>query len=196
MPRLSRRAAPRAVACTAQKGDRAALPLAALLSLALLTSAVVPEEADAARSGGRVGGSSFSSRRASAPSMGRSGGYSRYAPSHGSVPSPYCPGPSTPLSCPLSCSLTGLASVPSYPLGSGSSFLTYRGGGGVTVIAPSVGYGYGFGMPFFPGFGYGIGMGITSTLFQLLFFAIVAQAVLGAIRNAAGKGDDKDEDSW
>jgi len=62
-------------------------PLAALCAAALLTGAIVPEEALAARSGGRVGGSSFSARRSapSAPRAGPSSGptirnYNYYAP--------------------------------------------------------------------------------------------------------------------
>lgn len=43
------------------------LPFAATLAAALMFTAAVPEDALAARSGGRVGGSSFSSRRAAPP---------------------------------------------------------------------------------------------------------------------------------
>lgn len=49
--------------------DRLAVPSAALLGAALLLTAT-PDAAEAARSGGRVGGSSFSSRR-SAPAPSR-----------------------------------------------------------------------------------------------------------------------------
>lgn len=51
-------------------------PVATLLVCALVSGAVIPEEALAARSGGRMGGSSFRSR---APSMPRGGGsYRQY----------------------------------------------------------------------------------------------------------------------
>lgn len=69
--------------CRAQKADeeshiaqKMALPFTAALAAALVMSAVAPEDALAARSGGRVGGSSFSSSRSSAPrsSAPRSGG--------------------------------------------------------------------------------------------------------------------------
>ena len=42
-------------------------PFAATLAAALMLSASLPEDAMAARSGGRVGGSSFSARRAAPP---------------------------------------------------------------------------------------------------------------------------------
>lgn len=61
--------------------DRLAVPSAALLGAALLLTAT-PDAAEAARSGGRVGGSSFSSRRAapapSRPSPGPSRQYNSY----------------------------------------------------------------------------------------------------------------------
>lgn len=50
-------------------------PVAALVVCALLSGAVLPEEAMAGRSGGRMGGSSFRSR----PAMPRGGGR-RYGP--------------------------------------------------------------------------------------------------------------------
>lgn len=78
-PGVSRRAAAPRVLCSAKKADgqqaeapRVALPVAALVGAALLTSALVPEEALAAKSSGRVGGSGFSSRRAAAPSAASS----------------------------------------------------------------------------------------------------------------------------
>lgn len=47
------------------------IPLGATLAVILLTSTIVPEEALAARSGGRIGGSSFRSM----PRVSRGGGY-------------------------------------------------------------------------------------------------------------------------
>lgn len=61
------------VVCSAQKDEeqsgfaKLAVPLATVIAAGLLTGAVLPEEALAARSGGRVGRSGFSSRRSSAP---------------------------------------------------------------------------------------------------------------------------------
>lgn len=62
------------VRCFASKdgqGNVAAPAIAALAALAILSSATFPEDALAARSGGRVGGSGFSSRRAAPPSQSR-----------------------------------------------------------------------------------------------------------------------------
>lgn len=53
-----------------------AMPLAGFVAAAMLAGALIPEEAMAARSGGRVGGGGFSSGR----SMGRSAAPSRSAP--------------------------------------------------------------------------------------------------------------------
>ncbi len=52
--------------------QRAPAVIASLVAAALLSGAIVPEEALAARSGGRVGGSSFSSRSYSSRSSGSS----------------------------------------------------------------------------------------------------------------------------
>eukprot|EP00210_Caulerpa_lentillifera_P003098 g2960.t1 len=52
-------------------------PVTALLVCALLSGAVIPEEALAARSGGRIGGSAFRSRAPSMPSGG-GGSYRQY----------------------------------------------------------------------------------------------------------------------
>lgn len=50
------------------------IPAAATLAAALVTSAIVPEEAMAARSGGRIGGSAF---RSAPRAMPRGGGGTR-----------------------------------------------------------------------------------------------------------------------
>lgn len=65
------------IVCAAQKPEHeqqqhVALPVAALVAAALLASSVAPEEALAARSGGRVGGSSFSARRSAPAGPSRS----------------------------------------------------------------------------------------------------------------------------
>lgn len=51
--------------------EKISVPVVAVMACALLSGAVIPEEALAARSGGRIGGSSFRSR---APAMPRGGG--------------------------------------------------------------------------------------------------------------------------
>ena len=61
------------ITCQAQKDEQIrtamALPLASMVAAAMIAGAFAPEEALAARSSGRAGGSSFSSRRsAPAPS--------------------------------------------------------------------------------------------------------------------------------
>jgi len=71
---LSRPSVARITACQAQQDEKVrsavALPLASMMAAAIIAGAFVPEEALAARSSGRAGGSSgFSARRAApAPS--------------------------------------------------------------------------------------------------------------------------------
>ena len=75
-PLACRRFAPLVVRASAQPEEprassTVALPLAAMVAAGLLLSGLSPEEALAARSGGRVGGGSFSGARSSARSSVR-----------------------------------------------------------------------------------------------------------------------------
>lgn len=55
--------------------EKLTAPVAALVVCALLSGAVLPDEAAAARSGGRMGGAAFRSRAPSMPRRGGGGGY-------------------------------------------------------------------------------------------------------------------------
>ncbi len=75
-PALPRRVVSKAVVCRASVEENirkaVAVPLASLVAAALLAGAFAPDEALAARSSGRAGGSSGFSSRRSAPAPARS----------------------------------------------------------------------------------------------------------------------------
>lgn len=154
----SRKSAPSYTVCSANKQESEPLHVAkmatAALAASLLLSAALPEDALAARSGGRVGGSSF---RSSAP---------RAAPR--AAPSPRSSGPSV--------RNNNYYSAP-------------------PLVSPFGGYGYGYGgggISMFPSFGVPLFYG--GGIFNFLIFMFVASAVLGVVRNLAGRGRSNDDE--
>lgn len=172
----------RPVTCSAHKDDQQpgalpkllTMPLAAALAGVMLTSAVTPDEALAARSGGRVGGSAFKSApratpRQSAPRGGGGGGGIGGGGGSGGIRG---------------------------GVRGGNTYNTY--------VAPPVyggGYGYGggalsfFPRPYFPVFGFGLPIG---GFFNFVFTMFVITTIFGVIRGALSKGNNRrdDDQDW
>eukprot|EP01025_Chloroclados_australasicus_P016944 TRINITY_DN18645_c0_g2_i1.p1 TRINITY_DN18645_c0_g2~~TRINITY_DN18645_c0_g2_i1.p1 ORF type:complete len:470 (-),score=45.47 TRINITY_DN18645_c0_g2_i1:147-1445(-) len=135
------------------------------LALAVALVFATPDTAEAARSGGRVGGSGFSSARSS-------GGYSGMSRSGGGMGS-YRSAPS-----------------PSYGRGPGGGNVIHHHH---STIAPSYGFGFGMGMSPF-GFGAPIGFfGGGSSLFTLLVLAIFGYVLINSLTSSGG-GEEYYED--
>ena len=146
--------------------QKISIPTAALVVCALLSGAVIPEEAFAARSGGRMGGSSFRSR---APSMPRGGGGRR---SGLSIKRLFKHHASFAVCC--------------------SSYRQYNYYGSPGIAPPLVG-GYGYGMGGYglmPSFFFPIGFGGIFNIFIALF---VLNAIVSTVQKFQNKDNDRDD---
>ena len=143
-------------------------PTAALVVCALISGAVIPDEAFAARSGGRMGGSSFRSR---APSMPRGGGGGGNRRSILFIKRLFRHHASIAVCC---------------------SYRQYNYYGSPGIAPPLVG-GYGYGMGGYglmPSFFFPIGFGGIFNIFIAIF---VFNAIFNAVRGFQNRDDDRDD---